>query len=333
MKSPITGKEMSLQKEPRFLTFRKEGFPVLYHYYLCEDSGEQFTSTEIEEVNMNQVYNQYREKHNLPFPDEIAAIRNKYNLPATKMSEVLGLGTNIFRNYENGEVPSQSNARLIQLANDPRKFRQLLELSEAFDSKKEGKILKRVDQLIDEEEENFFSYELQHYLMGRYMPDKFSGYKKPDLKKLAEMVVYFTLELKPYKTKMNKLLFYADFLHFKKTCFSMSGTRYAAIDMGPVPNNFNSIFEYIANINDVEINITEFARGTGEKFMPKPERSFNPDLFSPLELDVLKEVKARFKNSSTREIIEISHLEKGWKENFNNGKSLISYQYAFDITA
>ncbi|WP_394351640.1 type II toxin-antitoxin system antitoxin SocA domain-containing protein [Lunatibacter salilacus] len=37
---------------------------------------------------------------------------------------------------------------------------------------------------------------------------------------------------------MNKLLFYADFLMFKRSCFSISGVRYKAIDMGPVPFNF-----------------------------------------------------------------------------------------------
>ena len=59
MKSPITGKEMSLHKEERTMTFRKEPFNVLYHYFLCEDSKEQFTSTELDEININQLYNQY----------------------------------------------------------------------------------------------------------------------------------------------------------------------------------------------------------------------------------------------------------------------------------
>ncbi|NJK94516.1 MAG: SocA family protein [Bacteroidales bacterium] len=64
--------------------------------------------------------------------------------------------------------------------------------------------------------------------------------------KFTEMVVYFAKELQPWKTKLNKLLFYADFLHFKKTCFSISGVRYRAIDMGPVPNNFQSILNISA---------------------------------------------------------------------------------------
>ena len=60
MKSPITGKEMLLIKESRILTFRKEEFEVVYHHYKCEDSGEFFTTTELDEINLNQLHNQYQ---------------------------------------------------------------------------------------------------------------------------------------------------------------------------------------------------------------------------------------------------------------------------------
>lgn len=62
MKSPITGKEMTLVKEPRSMDFKKETFEVVFHYYKCEDSEEQFTTTSLDEVNMNQLYNQYRDR-------------------------------------------------------------------------------------------------------------------------------------------------------------------------------------------------------------------------------------------------------------------------------
>lgn len=56
MKSPVTGKEMKLTKERRLMHFRKEAFEIVFHYYKCEDSGEQFTTTELDEVKMNQVF-------------------------------------------------------------------------------------------------------------------------------------------------------------------------------------------------------------------------------------------------------------------------------------
>ena len=106
MKSPITGKEMKLTKERRSMDFRKETFEIVFHYYKCVDSGEQFTTTVLDEVNMNQVYNQYRDKFNIPFPDEIIRIKEKYGLSAAKMSEILGFGVNSYRQYEAGEMPN-----------------------------------------------------------------------------------------------------------------------------------------------------------------------------------------------------------------------------------
>ncbi len=64
MKSPITGKEMLLKREKCSLSFRKEEFTISSHFYLCEESGEQFTSTELDELNLLQVHNQYRDKYN-----------------------------------------------------------------------------------------------------------------------------------------------------------------------------------------------------------------------------------------------------------------------------
>jgi len=122
MKSPITGREMKLIKKRRSMDFRKETFEVVFHYYKCADSGEQFTTTAMDEVNMNQVYNQYRDRFNIPFPDEVIRIREKYGLSAVKMSEILGFGVNSYRQYEAGEMPSIANAKLIQMVDDPKFF-------------------------------------------------------------------------------------------------------------------------------------------------------------------------------------------------------------------
>lgn len=56
---------MKLTQEKRLMDFRKKTVEIVFHYYKCEDSGEQFTTTALDEVNMNQVYNQYRDKPNL----------------------------------------------------------------------------------------------------------------------------------------------------------------------------------------------------------------------------------------------------------------------------
>jgi len=331
MKSPITGKEMKLTKERRSMDFRKETFEVIFHYYKCEDSGEQFTTTSLDEVNINQVYNQYRNKFNILFPDEIIRIREKYGLSAVKISEILGFGVNTYRLYEAGEMPSVANAKLIQMADDPKKFMDMVELCGTLDDKAKNKYLQKGQFLADEKKRNIFNLNFKEYLLGNRLADIYSGYRNPNFEKFTEMVVYFSDKLSPFKTKMNKLLFYADFLMFKQSCFSISGVRYKAIDMGPVPNNFQSIFEYLANKDEIVIYTTEFPNGyTGEQFKARKDRKFNAELFTENELKTLEKVATVFKETSTNGIIEISHLEEAWKKN-SKDQSVISYEYAFEL--
>lgn len=331
MKSPITGKEMILSKEKRSMDFRKETFEIVFHYYKCVDSGEQFTITPLDDLNINQIYNQYRDKFNIPFPEEIKKIRAKYGLSATKMSEILGFGVNSYGRYEAGEMPSVSNARLIQMIDDPKKFIDMVELCDLLDDKIKAKYIQRGKLLIEEKKRNIFNSNLKDYLLGNHLANIYSGYRNPNFEKLTEMVVYFAEKTQPFKTKMNKLLFYADFLMFKQSCFSISGVRYRAIDRGPVLNNFQSIFEFLTNNNDVDIIDTLFPQGyNGYQFKAKKDRPFNACLFSEEELKVLEKVSTVFKSTDTKEIIELSHLEEAWKRN-EKDKSFISYEYAFEL--
>lgn len=333
MKSPITGKEMILTKEKRSMEFRKEMFEIIFHFYKCKDSGEQFTTTLLDEVNMNQVYNQYRDKFNIPFQDEIIKTREKYQIPASKMSVILGFGVNSYRQYEAGEMPSVSNARLIQMINDPKKFIDMVMLCDLLDDNTKTKYMNTAQLIIEAQQRNGTNFNLNEYLLGNHLADIYSGYRNPNLEKFTEMVVYFSEKTQPYKTKMNKLLFYADFLMFKQSCYSISGVRYKAIDMGPVPINFQSIFEFLANNNVIDITYTQFEQGyTGEQFKVRKNRPFNAQLFTEEELTVMQKIASAFKTTSTTDIIEMSHLEEAWKTNHKD-KSIISYAYAFDLNA
>jgi len=331
MKSPITGKEMSLLKEIRKLLFRKDEFEVNYHFFKCKDSGECFTTTQLDELNINQLHNQYRVKYKLPFPDEIKLIREKYNLSASKMSEVLGFGINSYRNYEAGEIPIQSSARLIQLADDSIEFKRLVELSDAFDGKSLSRVLQRIESVIKEQNSVKFKMQLVDYFLGSHKPSSNSGYKLPNIDKFTEMIVYFTEKLQPWKTKLNKLLFYADFTMYSQIGFSISGAQYRAIPMGPVPNNFQSIFEYSANNDDIDLCYTIFNDGNiGEQFQPNANRQFNSNIFTEQELAILEEIADRFGNTKTSEMIDISHREKAWIDNKKERK-IIDYKYSFDL--
>jgi uncharacterized phage-associated protein/DNA-binding transcriptional regulator YiaG len=328
MKSPITGKEMPIRKRKEKFEFRKETFEITYHYYLDEESGDQFTDDKLSEVNTNQLYNDYRSKYGIPYPDEIIALREKYGLSANKMSEVLGFGTNIYRTYEAGEVPSASNGKFLQQIKKTEFFLSVLESSNQFASEELEKIKKKIETAINGW--NKFEEVYESFLSGNKKPDEYTGYRIPHLEKIANMVLFFAEKMQPYKTKLNKLLFYADFLHFKNTVYSISGATYKAIQMGPVPRNFGGLFDYAIERKYVDIELIQFGDFVGEKFIPVPGMKFNKALFDDSEIKVLEIVARKFADITVREIVNISHNEPAWKDNIG-AFSPITYKYSFDL--
>jgi putative zinc finger/helix-turn-helix YgiT family protein len=328
MKSPITGKPMKLIREKKSLEFRKESFEIVYHSYKCEDSGEEFVDEYLGDLNLDQVYNAYRVMHKLPFPEEIKQVRKKYGLPATTMSEILGFGINQYRLYETGEIPSEVNGRLIQLAARPEEFLRLVDLSNVLENKQKEKLIKTIGE-IKKESQAWAMY--TEKTLGVSTPSEYNGYRKTSPEKAYHIIRFFADELAPLKTALNKLLFYSDFYHFKKFAMGISGLQYRAIQWGPVPSQFDYLLKVAEENHTVSL---KYEIWDGDKEMvivePSADQAFRSDLFTDDEIESLNTVLEKFRKTKTRQLVEISHNEAGWKDNFKE-KKLISYKYAFDL--
>lgn len=60
MKSPLTGKEMKLMSESSTLNYKGKTYNVIHHYYLCELTKEQFTTSELDEMNLLELNKQVK---------------------------------------------------------------------------------------------------------------------------------------------------------------------------------------------------------------------------------------------------------------------------------
>lgn len=58
MKSPLTGREMILMSEPDTLEYKGKTYDVIHHFYLCEQTNERFTTTELDELNLKELENE-----------------------------------------------------------------------------------------------------------------------------------------------------------------------------------------------------------------------------------------------------------------------------------
>ncbi|HWZ03502.1 MAG TPA: type II toxin-antitoxin system antitoxin SocA domain-containing protein, partial [Mucilaginibacter sp.] len=331
MKSPITGKEAKLIRELGEYSYRKENFSIINHYFYCKESGERFTTSELDTINLVQVHNQYRERYGIPFPEEIRNIREKYQVSALKMSEILGLGTNTYRLYETGEMPSVANGRLILSVKHPVEFSRQVDASAHLLTARElERIKEHVRQIQLREQAGYWDKVFEQKIFTRQSPDEYTGYREPQLEKIAHVITYFGSHMKLFKTKLNKLFFYSDFCYYQKTGYSITGLSYRAIPFGPVPSEYDKL--YIKLCDDNQIIITEFSFDNDHYAeLINPCLDFNKSLFSDIELRVLEAVATEFKNRNTKEIVDISHKEPAWKENHKE-KQMISYQkHGFSI--
>jgi uncharacterized phage-associated protein len=330
MKSPITGKPMELVREKRVLEFRKESFEVIYHFYRCNDTGEEFEDDQLGDLNLDQVCNAYRARHRFPFPEEIKELRGRYDLPATTMSQILGFGVNQYRLYETGEIPSETNARLIQMAGNADEFLRLIELSDVSEVRQKDKLLKKIEELKKGQSPADL---ITERTLGVSLPTEFNGYRKTGPEKAYHMIRFLAEDQRPLKTALNKLLFYADFYHFKKNGMGISGLQYRAIQWGPVPSQFDYLFKMAEEHNVINLR---YELWDDDKEMvvidPSEETEFKPGLFTEDEMESLQTVLDKFKKTKTRQLVDISHDEPAWKDNIEQ-KKLISYKYAFELLA
>lgn len=333
MKKQSTQPDPKIFREKRKMEFRKEEFEICFHFHKDEKKQYHYTTTELDEVNYTQLLNKYRAKHNLPFPEEIKAIRDKHQLSAAKMSEILGLGVNSFRQYESGEVPSTSIGKLIHMSADPIKFKELVSLCDSIDEDHKNKLIARVNNYISSGDKDVQWIKLDDHFADHIRPNELTGYRKPNRERFAHMIIRFAETLSPWKTQLNKLLFYADFLHYKKHAISISGCQYAAIQMGPVPKRFETVFEELATQDYFDVLYTAFPDGNyGEQFKFRNDHPFDRTLFSDQELATIDEVIKTLGKLKRPELVETSHKERGWLDNHET-KGLIEYDYAFDLKA
>ena len=327
MRSPFTGGEVALHSERRTAEFRKEKFEYTFFSYQCVDSGELFTDTRMDTANTMQVYNQYRAKYGIPFPDEIRNVRKRYGLSAAKMSQILGFGENQYRLYENGDMPSLTNGRILKTIQVPTVFATFVEAARNVLGVEE---YDRVMILAKEAEEESAAGKIIRQLVfatdGR---TRWNGYALPSMGKLRNTMLFLIGKFGGvFVTQMNKLLFYADFLSYRRRGMGITGLTFKAAPYGPVPERWDRAYSLVDGIEQVPVESKNGNSGT--RLVSSME--FDAESLSKEEQECLETVYDTFKNATPSFISAISHEEAAWLCNIP-GHSRIDYDYAFSLKA
>jgi putative zinc finger/helix-turn-helix YgiT family protein len=317
--------ELELIHDTEAVVVRGESIPVEVEYYKCRECGEEFEDPRSPDDPLDKAYREYRKRHNVMQPEEIKALRKRYGLTQNEMSRLLGWGGATLSRYENGALQDDAHEKTLRLAAEPHNLLRLIE--ESPNTLSEEKRQRLMEQLRSEEEEAYSFERIYEERFGKYEADEISGYRKFELSKLINAILFFCKE-GIWKTVLNKLLFYADFKHCKEYTVSITGSRYARIPYGPAPDNWNHYLALL--IEDGALREEEVPYSDeiiGERLVA--ERKPDLALFSDTELKILASVKEHFKGWSAKKISDFSHEEKGYVETSNS--KLISYTYAKDL--
>lgn len=327
MISPFTSGHATLKYEKRELEYRKERYSYIAQFYEDDETQEQFTTTEMDEANIAQVYNQYRAEHSIPFIDEIIGMRKTYGLSALKMSAILGFGDNQYRQYEEGYIPTETNGKILKACQNPYIFETFVKNSRQQLMEKEyNKIISKVEAakvLYDN------SDICQPLIFGNRGRCAENGFAPQSIQRLRSVILYLIDRCGGvFNTKMNKLLFYIDFLNYRQHGQAITGMSYRAIQYGPVPVRWDRVYSLLDDVEQDLVELESGAVGTRLVSTAKPDLS----LFSQAELSTLETVADRFREISATEISAVSHKESAWKQ-FVGTPLAIEFRLAFSLVA
>ncbi len=213
---------------------------------------------------------------------------------------------------------------LLLFLREPQNMRTYLTENEVtLGERQKEKLLAAVGQL--EQNEEYRTGKRFLHLFFAKAPCEENGCRAFDYDKFCAMVLFFahkSTEL--LKTKLMKLLNYSDMIFYKENGISISGTRYAHLPYGPVPENFDILLGTMTADHIVHIEVV-YDNGY-ERHQVIPEKDMPQDVLSENELVVLNRIYNKFASFGSADISNYSHKEKGYMETKKG--EIISYVYA-----
>lgn len=142
---------------------------------------------------------------------------------------------------------------------------------------------------------------------------------------LLKYILFFANKSKKnlYKTKLNKLLFYTQFIYYKKYKVRLLSDEFVCDFYGPVIEEMDSYLGEFENKKFIKRIKSQF----GAIIMP--EVTLKDNYYEKKELDVLYTVLNEFDKYTSAQISEYSHKESLWSD--NRIKQTISIERAEEL--
>lgn len=320
----ITSKVISRKEN---YTVKDEVVGITASVALCPYCGKDVFCETLDEKNLALAYAAYRKEHRLLSSEEIKAIREKYGLSQRSLGALLGWGEITVHRYETGAIQDRAHNNMIVLIRQPENMReQLVANSDVLPAYVKKNLERRLEILLVNSTTPLLSNALQAALIAGKKTNEFSGFLAFNLEKTKAVIAYIAAMSKGvFKTKLNKLLWYVDFLSFRRYSVPITGNSYTSFKFGPVFDDYDLILGVMEKEGLLIREEVSFPDGTVSDLLKTVQKDVDKSL-TEKEKEIISLVVKKFKDFNCKRISDYSHKEIPYKKT-SMGKK-ISYTLA-----
>jgi putative zinc finger/helix-turn-helix YgiT family protein len=322
-------REITIAEREANYTFRKEPFDIVEKYSKCVICGDDVYDEETANHTLQQLSRLYESKHSIN-AEIIKKMRHDTGLTQSQFAKVLNMGQATIKRYESGaSLPDATQLGILKmLMNNPNLIVHFYEQNKhRLTDEEQQAITEKLNDLNTGNLEKS-TYNVLQIIYSKYEKKIDNGYSVFNPDKLFNMILFFSRD-GVLKTKLMKLLWYSDFLMYKKWQLSISGTPYWHKPFGPVPVEHDTVLGCGKGLNLISIEEEEDLSSGYTRMIIKSKTPFNPSLFKEEEIKILHSIEQFFSSYGSRTISDFSHKEEGWKN--TKDEQIISYSYADDL--
>lgn len=134
-----------------------------------------------------------------------------------------------------------------------------------------------------------------------------------------------------HATKLNKLLYYFDFIHFRDNKTSATGDVYIHQGFGPIPSRIDEVLAELKTEGAIDTESVPYNDSGAEmiNFSLISESAFDEKVFTSAQKKLLRNICSEFSSWPTEKIVAQTHLEAPWF--YSKPYEVVDYTYAKDI--
>ncbi len=308
---------------------RGEDIKITSSVMVCNECKDEIFNEILDQKNLESAYLEYRKRHDLLSPSKIKGIRENYGLSQRSLANLLEWGEITIHRYESGSLQDEAHDEVLKLISKPENILEIYEKNANLLPPYASKALKkRIDELLKEEIQPNFNKAVEQLLLSERKIDEFTGYIIFDLELIKNIILYILEFQVTFKTKINKLLWYIDFVHFRKYSVSVTGNSYTHSQYGPTPDDYDLIISIMLKSELIGKDEVIAHNEIREQF--KPLVTSDKSMFSEDTLETINFVLNKFKGFNCAKISDYSHEEIPYKKTVEGEK--ISYKLAEELS-